>query len=223
MDRRSSLAREYRIGTVEVGREVLPRMAGIRSLDQSEEEPYVSEIGEFMWKNYLRRRSTVRSTLVTGSTGQEGPYKGRRAAAATVYHQMDAYVYYGLRKTSTAPPRAHGRSVQGSWISEEERHQKASVAEKWNESHQLAMEDIKCHLLSATKLWHPKEGHRVCLFIDESDTRWAAILSQIQEAQKTISLDEEQYEPYLSPLEHLEAPLNGGALLKRKALPFSNS
>lgn len=53
----------------------------------------------------------------------------------------------------------------------------------------------KQQLAAATTFAHPEPDHTICLFTDDSDTRWAAILTQVANSEQRTQIEDQHHEP----------------------------
>lgn len=73
--------------------------------------------------------------------------------------------------------------------------EKIRISDSWGTDHTAAFENVISQLAAATRLSLPKNGHRVCLFTDASDSHWSAILTQSPTDDESKPVDEQQHEP----------------------------
>ncbi len=65
----------------------------------------------------------------------------------------------------------------------------------WRTTHDSAFSCIKTEIAQKLKLSHRKEGYRLSLFTDASDTHWAAVLTQVPKSQLDMSIEGQAHEP----------------------------
>lgn len=72
---------------------------------------------------------------------------------------------------------------------------KVSINGSWGKDHDEAFSTIKNQLANTTKLSFPKKDHTMCLFTDASETHWAAVLTQIPNADTKKKIEDQLHEP----------------------------
>lgn len=72
---------------------------------------------------------------------------------------------------------------------------KISLGERWETEHTKAFDHLKKQLASAVELSHPKEGYRLCLSTDASESHWSTILTQSPISERKLPLQEQSHSP----------------------------
>lgn len=73
--------------------------------------------------------------------------------------------------------------------------QNISLHGLWGTDHDIAFKQVQTHLTHAIKLAFPLQDHRLCLFTDASETHWGSVLTQVEESQLSLDVEEQNHKP----------------------------